>query len=92
MDSDTERILPAESLASIPSENETDPRTGSNLARDGSTAGGLLQPVESDGGAERKQVWWGKERRAMLSIAILTAINLLNYMDRYSVAGQSATL
>lgn len=94
LDSDTEQILPSDDESSSHIGEKTDlPSSSQSAKRD--VAGELLGGVEPEGtsgGDGEVRVVWGKERRAMVSIAILTAINLLNYMDRYSVAGQHSNL
>jgi len=65
--------------------------TGDRMRGTARTAGDDETEVLIAGSAGNDRRLVGK-RRAVVTVIVLTVVNLLNYMDRYTIAGESAGL
>lgn len=68
-----------------------------HLMNDDGDSDTVVPPLTSDStdsrsGANRTNVQSGITKRQILTVVILCFVNLINYMDRYTIAGKSYSL
>lgn len=72
--------------------NQPRPRTRLSLRSNTTVRYGSMSSDQPDSNASSMQTTVISQKRSYIAVAVLCYINLLNYMDRYTIAGEHTVI